>query len=87
MRKTETGQYPSKVFSDSLLIAYLDYREFQIRAKPLNNDLIGFEVSGERLDEAIQDFYSNPKIPLLNFCASYKKIRSMIFNLKGGARR
>lgn len=76
----------SKDLTDTLLTAFLDLRGYQIKPKPLSNGQIGFEVSGEHIDDSIQEFYSNPKIPLLNFCSSYKKIRSMIFNLKGGQR-
>lgn len=75
----------TKELSDILLTAYLDLKGFPVKPKTNgNNNQISFEVSGENLDEAIQQFYLNPRIPILNFCSSYKQIRSMIFNLKGG---
>jgi hypothetical protein len=77
----------TKELTDSLLTAYLDYSEYSVTPKT-NGDgkQISFEVTGENVNDAIQRFYLNPKIPILNFCSSYKKIRSMIFNLKGGQR-
>ena len=72
-------------FTDTLITAYLDLMGFQIRPKLQSNSRIAFEVSGDNLDEAIEEFYSNPKIPILNFCSSYKKVRSMIFNMRGAA--
>ena len=74
----------SKELTDNLLTAYLDYKGFSVTPKT-NGDgkQISFKVTGEDVNEAIQRFYLNPKIPVLNFCSSYKKIRSMIFNLKG----
>jgi hypothetical protein len=76
-RDTET-----KEFTDSLLTAFLDLRGFTVRPK-LSGRMVSFIVSGNHLDEAIQEFYTNPKIPILNFCSSYKKVRSMIFNMRG----
>lgn len=77
----------TKELTDSLLLSYLDYKGFSVTPKINdNNKLISFKVVGNNLDVAIQDFYSNPKIPILNFCNSYRKIRSMIFNLKGERR-
>jgi hypothetical protein len=74
----------TREFTDSLLTAFLDLRGFTVRPK-LNNKTVSFVISGDHLDEAIQEFYSNPRIPILNFCSSYKKVRSMIFNMRGAA--
>ena len=77
----------TKELTDSLLTAYLDYKGFSVTPKVNDNGKqISFEIAGDNLDDAIQQFYLNPKIPILNFCSSYKKIRSMIFNLKGSRR-
>ena len=74
----------TKELTDSLLLSYLDYKGFSITPKINGNSKqISFVVIGNDLDNAIQEFYSNPKIPILHFCNSYRKIRSMIFNLKG----
>jgi len=75
----------TKELSDNLLVSYLDYQGYPIKPK-VNGNMISFEIAGDNIDDAIQQFYLNPKIPILNFCSSYKKIRSMIFNLKGGQR-
>jgi hypothetical protein len=77
----------TKELTDTLLTAYLDFTGLAVTPRT-NGDgkHISFEITGENLDEAIQHYYLNPKVPILNFCSSYKKIRSMIFNLKGGLR-
>ncbi|MBT9165308.1 MAG: hypothetical protein DDT23_01323 [candidate division WS2 bacterium] len=73
-----------RIFTDTLLTAFLHFKNFSV--KPLSNSqkLISFEVSGENLSDVISEFYTNPKIPILAFIQSYKTIRSMIFNLKEG---
>ena len=71
----------TKEFTDSLLTAFLDLQGFTVRPK-LNDKKVSFIVSGDHLNEAIEEFYGNPKIPILNFCSSYKKVRSMIFNMR-----
>ena len=74
----------TKELTDTLLTAYLDSKGNSVKPKVNGQGKqISFEVSGKNLDEAIQQFYTNPKVPILHFCSSYKKIRSMIFNLKG----
>lgn len=70
-------------FTDTLLLAYLSVRNFQIKPKQ-NDKLISFEVSGEGITEAIQQFYDNPDVPILTFCQHYKGIRSALFNLRTG---
>jgi hypothetical protein len=81
MKNTETIE--TQEFTDSIIVTYLDYRkEFVIKPKR-GGRLVSFIVSGPNLTAAIEEFYSNPKIPILNFIESYRKIRSMIFNLKG----
>lgn len=78
----------TKELTDTLLTAFLDYQGFSVRPKVNgNNKQVSFEITGDNLDDAIQQFYLNPKVPILNFCSSYKKIRSMIFNLKGNKPR
>ena len=32
--------------------------------------------------DAIEEFYQNPSIPILDFCKNLKNIRSAIFNMK-----
>lgn len=68
--------------TDTLLIAYLSLQGFQVRPKT-EGKLISFEISGDGLTEAIQDFYANPSVPVLEFCKCYRAIRSALFNLRG----
>jgi hypothetical protein len=68
--------------SDTFIVTYLVILGFTI--KPLNQGrLISFEVSGEGLSEAIEGFYSNPPVHILDFYKSYRSIRSAIFNMRG----
>lgn len=69
-------------FNDALLTAYLDTRGFSVRARSVGSQ-VTFEVTGAHLDDAVQDYYSNPNVPVLTFVQSYKKIKSMLYNCKG----
>ena len=59
------------------------YARFSYQTKNASSGRITFEVSGNKLDEELELYYQNPKVPINSFCASYKKIKSMIYNLKG----
>jgi len=84
MKNTETIE--TQEFTDNIIVAYLDYKEFLVKAKT-GGKLVSFTVSGPNLTATIQEFYNNPKVPIQNFIQSYRKIRSMIFNMKGCNRR
>ncbi len=71
-----------KELSDSFLVAFLSLQGFQVNPKKRGN-LVVFEVSGNGLSEAIEGFYQNHSIPIIDFCKSYRTIRSAIFNLRG----
>ena len=73
----------TREFPDAMLVAYLDMRGFHVKPKTLASGRITFEVSGGHLDEEIDLYYQNPKVPIISFCAAYKKIKSMLYNLKG----
>ena len=71
--------------TDTLLVAYLSLQKFEVRPKKSGN-LISFEVSGEGLTHAIEGFYCNPTVAILDFCQAYRGIRSALFNLRGGSK-
>lgn len=80
----------TKELSDNFVVAYLHLiKGFSIKPIKSNHSrLISFEVSGHGFDAAIQEFYGNPKIPIMDFVTAYKMVRNIIFNLKEpGARR
>jgi len=68
--------------TDTLLVAYLSLQRFQVKPKK-DGRLISFEVSGDNLTDAIEGFYTNPSVPVLDFCKAYRAIRSALFNLRG----
>lgn len=70
-------------FMDSLVAAFLDLKGFTVRAKKLDSGRVAFDVTGEGIDKALENFYENEKVPVANFCASYRNIRSMMFAAKG----
>ena len=71
-----------KELTDTLLVAYLSLLGFQI--KPIQDGkLVSFEITGEGLTHAIEEFYYNPSVPILDFCKAYRAIRSALFNLRG----
>lgn len=78
----KTTEKKKSDFNDALLTAYLDSRGFSVRAKAVGGQ-VTFEVTGAHLDDAVQDYYSNPNVPVLTFVQSYKKIKSMFYNCKG----
>jgi hypothetical protein len=71
-----------KELTDTLLVAYLSLQSFQIKPNR-DGKLVSFEIAGEGLTEAIEGFYSNPSVPILDFCKAYRAIRSALFNLRG----
>lgn len=72
-----------KELTDTLLVSYLALLGFQIRPQK-NGTLISFEVKGEELNKAIEDFYyANPSVRVLDFCKTYRTLRSALFNLRG----
>jgi hypothetical protein len=82
-----TGKIELRELTDTLLVAYLALLGFQVKPKQ-NEKLISFEVTGDGLTKAIEGFYySNPPVPILDFCKSYRAIRSALFNLREGDKR
>jgi len=80
--KTLNKDIDIREFTDCQLTAFFDFRGYSIT--PIRqNQRVAFIVRGYGIDDVIDEFYKNPKIPILDFCNSYKKIRSMIFNLRG----
>jgi len=73
----------TRELTDTLLLAYLSLQGFQIKPKS-SGKLISFEVSGQGLTNAIEGFYANPTVPVLDFVKAYRTIRSALFNLRGG---
>ena len=86
-KETEKMKEPRRQvrdFPDAQLAAFFDMRGFIVRAKKGGG--IGrfiFEVSGFDLDKVVEDFYGNAKVPILDFLSSYRKIKSILYNLKG----
>jgi hypothetical protein len=76
------GMTQSKEISDTLLVAFLSMKSFNVMPK-LSNGRVTFEVTGIGINEAIETFYSNPTVPVLDFCKTYRAIRSALFNLGG----
>ena len=72
-----------KELTDTLLIAYLSLLGFQIKPNQ-DGKLVSFEITGEGLTNAIEEFYCNPPVLILDFCKAYRTIRSALFNLRGG---
>jgi hypothetical protein len=71
-----------KDLTDTLLVAYLSQQGFQIKPNR-DGKLVSFEITGESLTDAIEGFYTNPSVPILDFCKAYRAIRSALFNLRG----
>ncbi len=76
----------TRTFTDALITAFLEMRGFTVRTKPLDNGRIAFEVSGERMEDAINAFYENERVPVAAFCSAFRNIRSMLFNAKSNVK-
>lgn len=72
-----------KLFGDALVVAFLSMRGFQIKPHKLENGRIAFEVIGENVEEAVEEFYGNVKVPISSFCSAIRTVRSIMFNAKG----
>lgn len=70
--------FEKKILYDNLLLAYLRLLSFSIYPIP-QKDKVAFCVEGENLTDAINSFYSNPRVLLTDYCDSYRSIRSMVF--------
>lgn len=78
--KMKTDQ---KLFSDALVVAFLSLKGFQVKPHKLENGRVAFEVIGENVEEAVEEFYSNIKVPVSSFCSAYRTVRSIMFNARG----
>jgi hypothetical protein len=68
--------------TNTLLVGFLAHKKFKVTPYK-EGKTVSFDVEGERLSEAIQEFYNNPLIPIQDFCQCYKTIRNMMFDLRG----
>ena len=70
---------------DALIAAYLDMQGLHVRTRAVDKSKVVFEVTGEDVDDEMDHFYQNPKVPLLSYLTSYKKIKSMLYTAKGSS--
>jgi hypothetical protein len=68
--------------SDALPAAYLRTLNFSVRPKHTELNRISFVISGENLNQALETFYLNPKVRILDFCSAYRELRGMLFTFK-----
>ncbi len=78
----ETEMKQQREFEDVMLAAYLDTRGFHIRPVRLRSGRVSFEVSGADLDAAVDEYYTNPSVRILTFGASYKRIKTLMYEAK-----
>ena len=67
--------------TDLNLSAYLLLKGYKCHPQK-NGKYIIFNFRGPNLQETIQSYYDNPKIPVLDFVEKLKTVRSILFNLK-----
>jgi hypothetical protein len=72
--------------SDSMLIAFLDFRGATIQPRTDGTGRVTFVISSTNLDELIGEYYANPQVPLIDYLHCLRKIKTAIFDLKGSAR-
>lgn len=73
-----------RMFEDPVIPAGLKSLDplIEVRARKLPTGRIGFDVSGENLDELLQKLFSNTPVGWLDFVKELKSLRGSIFALK-----
>ncbi len=61
---------------------YYDTNPRPIVQEPNQRIAFAFDID---VGDAVTEFYNNVPVPVADFCAKLKLIRSMIFSMKGGA--
>jgi hypothetical protein len=78
-----------RTFEDPVIPAGLKCIDplIEVRARKLPTGRIGFDVSGNNLDELLQRLFSNASVGWIDFVKELKSLRGSIFALKTGGQR
>lgn len=68
---------------DPSICAYLQIKGFKVIPQKLQNGKVSFLIEGNKINEALQELYSNPLVPVMDFIKTLKALRGSIFTLKG----
>ncbi len=73
-----------RTFEDPAIVAFLQtYRDnINIAPRRREDGMVVFDVSGPRIEKALDVLYSNIPVPILDYIKNYKSLRSCIFSLK-----
>jgi len=76
-------QTPPTIFESADIAAFISIH-CGINPRPilLENNRVAFAFDGDG-SNAVRDFYANVPVPVADFCAKLKLIRSMIFSMRG----
>jgi hypothetical protein len=72
-----------QMIEDASLVAYLALRGYPFKPIRRPNGRIIFQIEGD-FTEDLQELYSNPSVPILDYIKWLKTVRSSIFSLKAG---
>jgi len=85
IKTSNNGEQPTRELSDSMLLAYLDFRGAILKPHTDNKGRVFFIVTSPNLDDLIMDYYNNPLVRLADYLTSLRKVKTIIFDLKDSA--
>jgi len=71
-----------QTIEDTSLVAFLALKGYQFKPIRRSDGRIIFQIEGDFITE-LQELYSNPSVPVLDYIKWLKTVRSSIFALKG----
>lgn len=75
-----------RTLEDTSLIAYLALKGHQFKPIRRDDGRIIFQVNGD-FSSDLQELFTNPCVPILDYIKWLKTVRSSIFSLKSGGAR
>jgi hypothetical protein len=73
-----------RLFEDNQLTAYLiSQKKYPVRYKPVRESgKIKFLLSGDGLEQAIQNFFGNDEIPVQDYLSAFGTLKTIVAGMK-----
>jgi hypothetical protein len=71
------------ILEDTSLVAFLALRGRKFKPFQRPDGRVSFELEGD-ISSDLQELYTNPPIPILDYLKWFKTVRNAVFSLKGG---
>jgi len=78
-----------RIFEDNAQVAFLiAQKKYPVRYKPVQESgKIKFLLSGDGLEQAIQNFFANDEIPVQDYLAGFTVLRNIVQAMRKDGRR